>query len=167
MSVIGLVSVIGLRTHSSYALLLYKPDATRAAIGALSEIQLAEALMDLVSAPDTEKRHAYIRNLVREQNEGSTLNHPRLDPLGQADQNSNDSSSEESEYEVQISVGFDGTVKHTRAKRVHAKKMTLEERLRAEMREAMSAQGRAVTDDWMERPTEKTFWKQRVLRTRL
>ena len=65
--------------------------------------------MDLVSAPDTEKRHAYIRNLVREQNEGSTLNHSRLDPLGQADQNSNDSSSEESEYEVQISVGFDGS----------------------------------------------------------
>ena len=64
MSVIGLVSVIDLRTHRSYALLLYKPDATRAAIDALSEIHLAEALMDLVSASDTEKRHAYIRDLV-------------------------------------------------------------------------------------------------------
>ena len=121
MSVIGLVSVIGLRTHSSYALLLYKPDAKRAAIDALSEIQLAEALMDLVSTPDTEKRHAYIRNLVWEQNESSTINHSRLDPLGQADQNSNDSSSEQSEYEVQIPVGFDGTVKHKRAKKINAK----------------------------------------------
>ena len=103
--------------HSKYALLLYKPDATRAAIGALSEIQLAEALMDLVSAPDTVKRHAYIRNLVRKQKEGSTLNHSRLDPLGQSDRNSNDNSSEESENELQISVGFDGTVKHKKIKK--------------------------------------------------
>ena len=113
--------------------------------------------MDLVSAPYTEKRHAYIRNVVREQNEGSTLNHSRLDPLGQADQNSNDSNPEESEYEVQISIGFDGTVKHKKAKKINAKKMTFEERLRAEVREAMSAQGRAVTDDWMERFAEHHF----------
>ena len=35
--------------------------------------------------------------------------------------------------------------------------MTFEERLRADVREAMSAQGRAVTDDWMERSAENHF----------
>ena len=148
--------------HARYALLLYKPDAKRREIEGLSDIQIADALMQLVSAQDSERRHAYIRNLVREQNEQTTHMQALLEPLEGVEDKSDGTGSDDSEYEVQVSVGFDGTVKHRRCKKVRAKKLTLEERLRAEMREAMAAQSRSVTEDWMERSAENHYGSKTV-----
>ena len=149
-------------THSKYALLLYKPNATRNEINLLSGSEAADILADLVAAPDPFKRHAYIRNLLREQNTVTNDPFATLSPLGTR-QPDGDTTAENNQKEealgddIEVSVGYDGVVHHRKVRRAPRKKLTFEERLRAQAQELKASQSIPVPEDWMERSAENQF----------
>ena len=77
---------IRMTTDARYALLLFQPNATRSAINAMNGTAPASALVELVSANDECKRHAFVRNLLAEHNSASATPRHSLERLGQREE---------------------------------------------------------------------------------